>query len=181
MDEVEHRRRRVRGVKGDASRSDADRPAPPVPSPADVAERVATDAAADGGSGGPMPVDASAVRGGAVTSETAAIDDESVLSGRAYATPAPSEPRPPAKAHDGSRTAGGRSHGVHGPHDGHGATSHDENERGLRGLVGGGSTQVSVAAAMRARDAARPTDADVADAEAHLTIVHRGWTPRDAV
>jgi hypothetical protein len=36
----------------------------------------------------------------------------------------------------------------------------------LRGLVGGGSTQVSV-------------DAEIAEAEARLTIVHRGWVPRD--
>ena len=80
-----------------------------------------------------------------------------------------------APMHDGHRSAG---RGSHGGHDGSG---HDdrENERGLRGLVGGGSTQVSVRAAMRARDAARPTAADIAEAEAHLTIVHRGWTPRD--
>jgi len=52
-------------------------------------------------------------------------------------------------------------------------------ERGLRGLVGGGATQVSVAAALRARDAARPSDADVAAAEENLTIVRRGWVPRE--
>jgi hypothetical protein len=52
-------------------------------------------------------------------------------------------------------------------------------ERGLRGLVGGGSSQVSVGAAMRARDAARPTDADLAAAERDLVIVRRGWVPRE--
>jgi len=52
-----------------------------------------------------------------------------------------------------------------------------EAERGLRGLVGGGSSQVSVAAAMRARDAARPTDADLAGSERNLMIIRRGWTP----
>jgi hypothetical protein len=52
-------------------------------------------------------------------------------------------------------------------------------ERGLRGLVGGGSSQVSVTAAMRARDASRPTDDDLATAEAELAIVRRGWVPRD--
>jgi hypothetical protein len=58
---------------------------------------------------------------------------------------------------------------------------HDETvtERGLRGLVGGGSSQVSVAAALRARDAARPTAADVAAAETDLVIVRRGWVPRE--
>jgi hypothetical protein len=52
-------------------------------------------------------------------------------------------------------------------------------ERGLRGLVGGGSSQVNVAAAMRARDASRPGDDHLAAAEADLPIVRRGWVPRD--
>jgi hypothetical protein len=52
-------------------------------------------------------------------------------------------------------------------------------ERGLRGLLGGGSSQVSPGAALRARDAARPTEADLAAAEAELAIVRRHWTPRD--
>ncbi len=54
-----------------------------------------------------------------------------------------------------------------------------QTERGLRGLVGGGSSQVSVAAALRARDAARPTEADLAAAERDLVIVRRGWVPRE--
>jgi hypothetical protein len=53
-------------------------------------------------------------------------------------------------------------------------------ERGLRGLIGGGSSQVTPAAAMRARDAARPRAEDLARAEAELTIVRRHWSPRDA-
>jgi hypothetical protein len=52
-------------------------------------------------------------------------------------------------------------------------------ERGLRGLVGGGSSQVGVTAALRARDAARPTDADLEAAERDLVIVRRGWVPRE--
>jgi hypothetical protein len=52
-----------------------------------------------------------------------------------------------------------------------------ETERGLRGLVGGGSSQVDVTAALRARDATRPTDADLAAAESDLMIIRRGWTP----
>jgi len=50
-------------------------------------------------------------------------------------------------------------------------------ERGLRGLVGGGSSQVTPAAAMRARDAARPRPEDLDRAEGELTIVRRNWTP----
>lgn len=50
-------------------------------------------------------------------------------------------------------------------------------ERGLRGLVGAGPTQVSGSAGMRARDAARPTDEDLAAAEAELQIVRRHYVP----
>jgi hypothetical protein len=53
----------------------------------------------------------------------------------------------------------------------------DHFERGLRGLVGAGPTQVSVSAALRARDASRPTDEDLAAAEAELTIVRRHYVP----
>src|SRR5262245_17282220 len=52
-------------------------------------------------------------------------------------------------------------------------------ERGLRGIVGGGSSQVTPGAALRARDAARPRPADLERAETELTIVRRNWTPRD--
>ena len=66
------------------------------------------------------------------------------------------------------------------PTSGAGAPGDDrESERGLRGLVGSGSSQVSVGAALRARDAARPTEAQTADAEANLVIVHRNWMPRE--
>jgi hypothetical protein len=67
-------------------------------------------------------------------------------------------------------------------HDGDADAGPDdkEAERGLRGLVGGGASQVSVAAAMRARDAARPTEEDLAAAEANLMIIRRGWTPPEA-
>lgn len=51
-------------------------------------------------------------------------------------------------------------------------------ERGLRGLVGSGSSQVGVWAAARARDAARPTDEDVRAAE-QLPLVRRNWVPRE--
>jgi hypothetical protein len=54
-----------------------------------------------------------------------------------------------------------------------------ELERGLRGLVGSGSSQVSVGAALRARDAARPSEQDLADADRNLTIVRRNWVPRE--
>ncbi|MBB2948118.1 hypothetical protein FB565_007889 [Actinoplanes lutulentus] len=54
-----------------------------------------------------------------------------------------------------------------------------ESERGLRGLVGSGSSQVSVGAALRARDASRAGDAEIAAAERDLVIVRRNWLPRE--
>jgi hypothetical protein len=62
-------------------------------------------------------------------------------------------------------------------HDRH-ADDHDL-ERGLRGLIGPGASQVSITAAMRARDAARPTEEDLKRAETELEIVRRGWQPRE--
>ena len=58
-------------------------------------------------------------------------------------------------------------------------TEERESERGLRGLVGSGSSQVSVGAALRARDAARPSEEQLADADRNLTIVRRNWVPRE--
>lgn len=55
----------------------------------------------------------------------------------------------------------------------------DKTERSLRGLIGSGPSQVSVSAAMRARDAARPGKEDLAAAERDLTIVRRHYEPRD--
>nr|WP_255658652.1 hypothetical protein [Actinoplanes sp. L3-i22] len=66
------------------------------------------------------------------------------------------------------------------PAPGGGGNSEDrEAERGLRGLVGSGSSQVSVGAALRARDACRPSEEQLADAERDLVIVRRNWLPRE--
>ncbi|MFC4107186.1 hypothetical protein [Micromonospora zhanjiangensis] len=54
-----------------------------------------------------------------------------------------------------------------------------DTERGLRSLVGSGSSQVSVSAALRARDAARPGEGDLATAEADVVLVRRNWVPRE--
>lgn len=52
-------------------------------------------------------------------------------------------------------------------------------ERGLRGLVGAGPSQVGVVGAMRARDASRPTAEDLAAAERDTTIIRRHYVPTD--
>jgi hypothetical protein len=56
-------------------------------------------------------------------------------------------------------------------------SSRDSGERGLRDLVGAGRSQLGVSGALRGRDVNRPTDADLADAEANVVIVRRHWTP----
>jgi hypothetical protein len=63
------------------------------------------------------------------------------------------------------------------PTSGAGFVDDRDVERGLRGLVGSGSSQVSVGAALRARDATRPTEAHLAEAERNLAIVRRNWSP----
>ena len=63
------------------------------------------------------------------------------------------------------------------PNDASGADR--EAERGLRNLLGAGSSQVTPSIAARARDIARPTDEDIAAAEENLTIVRRHWVPRE--
>ncbi|RKN42141.1 hypothetical protein [Micromonospora endolithica] len=79
----------------------------------------------------------------------------------------------------------GPSAATPGVHDGgepprHRRGGHGEDgERGLRGLVGPGSSQVGVTAAMRARDASHPTEEDLAEAEARVQVVRRNWTPRE--
>jgi hypothetical protein len=88
-----------------------------------------------------------------------------VTAGPAPASPAAPSPAAPSAAVPDS--------------EGDEAPQHEERdtERGLRGLIGGGSSQVRVPAALRARDATRPSAAHVAAAEAGLMIVRRGWTP----
>ncbi|MGC4807044.1 hypothetical protein [Micromonospora sp. DT233] len=85
--------------------------------------------------------------------------------------------RPPS---DGEAAAPGGPDGVDPPRRRGGAATEDrDGERGLRNLVGPGSSQVGPLAAMRARDAARPTDEDLAEAEARVNIVRRNWVPRE--
>lgn len=50
-------------------------------------------------------------------------------------------------------------------------------DRALRGLVTSRGTQVSWSAGVRARDVARPSAQEMADAEAEVVIVRRNYTP----
>lgn len=87
---------------------------------------------------------------------------------------------PPGPGEGPSATTAGVHDGGDPPRGRRGGPPEErEGERGLRGLVGSGSSQVSVTAAMRARDAARPGEADLAEAEARVVIVRRNWVPRE--
>lgn len=80
-----------------------------------------------------------------------------------------------------STTAGEHDSAVKPHRNRRGGAAHEEREgeRGLRGLIGSGASQVGITAALRARDAARPTEADLAEAEARTVIVRRNWMPRE--
>jgi hypothetical protein len=73
-----------------------------------------------------------------------------------------------------NRTNRGRSARTRAERGGDGA-----RDRGLRELVGAGPTQVSGDRALRARDLNRPTDEDLAAAEAEVVVVRRHWKPRN--
>ncbi len=57
--------------------------------------------------------------------------------------------------------------------------SADSGERGLRDLIGAGSSQLGVSGALRGRDVNRPTAEDLAAAERDTIIVRRNWKPPD--
>jgi hypothetical protein len=52
-----------------------------------------------------------------------------------------------------------------------------DSDRGWRELAGSSPSQVGVDGALRARDVARPSDADLEAAERDLVIVRRDWQP----
>lgn len=154
VDEGERRRRRIRG--GKAERSAA---SPGATSPEPVLAATATPEATE-----PVP-------------RIAALPGPPRPGPQGTRPPSASPPAPPATDLAGiDRLAMDEALA-----DAHTTPEDRDSERGLRGLIGSGSSQISVTAAMRARDAARPTEQDLADAEANLTIVRRGWTPRETL
>jgi hypothetical protein len=54
------------------------------------------------------------------------------------------------------------------------------SERGSSDLTGSTHSVVGPEGALRARDVNRPTDEDLAEAEAAVVIVRRNWRPPDA-
>jgi len=162
MGETERRRRRLRPSTG---------PTPTEPAPAETVEAETVEV---------QVVEAESAGTGVTTS---AVDDPPVRP-TPGGVPAPPVARPVAQADPRATRppAGGNGRPAPGsrPTSGAGAGGADrESERGLRGLVGSGSSQVSVGAALRARDAARPTEEHLAEADANLTIVRRNWLPRE--
>ncbi|HEV2888019.1 MAG TPA: hypothetical protein VGX49_13980 [Jatrophihabitans sp.] len=79
-----------------------------------------------------------------------------------------SEPKP-AERRSGDPGTGRRDD----PGRGHGRDS----ERGWRELAGSSPSQVGLGGAMRARDVARPTPAELAAAERSVVLIRRQWQP----
>jgi len=154
MGGIQRRRRRMRQHQPVSPPAVAEEPSPPPPPPVVAEEPPA-----------PKPVPRPSPHHLAELSGTFAMTAN-------VHDPEPAEATVPEDEHHDDHA--GHHHAHHHHH-------HDEvvSERGLRGLVGGGASQVSVSAAMRARDAARVTDADLAAAERDLQIIRRGWVPRE--
>lgn len=55
-----------------------------------------------------------------------------------------------------------------------------DSERGWRELAGSSPSQVGLGGALRARDVARPTAAELAAAERDVVVVRRQWQPPEA-
>jgi hypothetical protein len=91
------------------------------------------------------------------------------------AAPRPGPPRPPAEPAPIKPEAGKPEAAK--PEAGKRRGRNDPTERGLRELVGAGSSQLGPVRAMRARDANRPTEADLAQAEEEIVLVRRHWKP----
>ncbi len=87
--------------------------------------------------------------------------------------PVPAEPGPAAPTSTAAPAAGA------GKRKGRGRQS--DVERGLRGIVGAGPSQVGLLGAMRARDAAKPTAEEMATAERDVVVVRRHYVAPDSL
>lgn len=121
----------------------------------------------------------------------AAPDDDGTLLAAApldQQRAAPGQPHPhvPGPGHGGHHPAreSASHHGVGAgetPRRNGRSAREDAAERSLRSLVTTRSSQVSPVAAMRAREVALPSEADLAAAEAEVTIVRRHYMPPTAL
>jgi hypothetical protein len=108
--------------------------------------------------GSPRPAAADAVAADAVAADAVAVD---VV---AETTPEKRRPKPEASRE--------QSRGTNREPD-------REVDRNWRDLTGSAPSQVGVGGALRARDVARPDEADLASAEREVVIVRRQWQPPD--
>ncbi|MET0864865.1 MAG: hypothetical protein ABWZ98_11065 [Nakamurella sp.] len=105
-------------------------------------------------------------------------------SAEVHGSPGDAPEHAPPAAHAGSQSGGGsKEHSAAGfPASADGGRRprsgrEEAAERSLRSLVTTRSTQVSPTAALRAREVALPTAADLAEAEQELVIVRRHYVP----
>jgi hypothetical protein len=169
MGEPERRRRRLRppsAAAAEAAKAAAAEAATPEAAEAKAATREATAATAAS--------EATSAR--ATAPERAAAPEAVAAEAPVRADTAVIETMPVEGPEEGV-SARPRPRVPRAPTSGAGYVDDRDVERGLRGLVGSGSSQVSVGAALRARDAARPTETHLAEAERSLAIVRRNWSP----
>lgn len=170
MTDTERRRRQLRNGPSAGTRAAADADAPSPDDPSGLIDTLTADSprgasAVTAEVQNPEPEQGSRAR----AAKSAAAARRGATAGRG--TGGPTSGRGTSGGTATSRGAGG-AWGAGVPED-------RETERGLRGLIGSGASQVGTSAALRARDAARPSDADLAEAEERLVIVHRNWVPRE--
>ncbi len=95
----------------------------------------------------------------------------------------PERPSQPRRITEPSSENGAEDQGADQPIAAHGLSAGARHggarrsDRGLRGLEGSRSTQVSPTAAMRAREYAAPTAEDLAEAEREVRLVRRKYVP----
>jgi hypothetical protein len=144
--------------------------------PAGTGEGTGSDVAAAGDAG-------AEVAGSAVNSSVRAGDSESSAgtdrptspTGSASSASSASPAGPAASEQPGAKAGSGRRRSRQAGEPSRRAVR--DAERGWRDLVGGGSSQLGVSGALRARDVARPDPAELAEAERTVQVVRRQWRP----
>ncbi|HEY0169321.1 MAG TPA: hypothetical protein VGB75_19940 [Jatrophihabitans sp.] len=99
--------------------------------------------------------------------EPAGRSSEAAGSGRGHGDGVEPDPATGRSAKSSRREDAGRGHGR-------------DSERGWRELAGSSPSQVGLGGALRARDVARPTAAELAAAERDVVVVRRNWQPPEA-
>lgn len=103
--------------------------------------------------------------------ERAAVPSPAPAAAPGYGKP-PAKPAPPAKSEPPDRSESLVARPPRAERN-----RAESPDRQWRELAGAGRTQLTLGAALRARDADRPSAAELAEAEQTVAIQHRNWVP----